>query len=458
MAASQPAHVSAPKPISGPKGYPLVGVLPTFRQNPPEFLRAAARQHGGIAKLDFGLRQVYLITAPDYVKHVLQDNYRNYIRGGSIKSARWLLGNGLALVDGEPWLSQRRLMQPAFHRQRIARLGAGITETIAAMLDRWQAVARAGAPIDIAAEMMRLTLTVIVKTMFSTDISAEVEQLEKAFNIGQAYIYEHGRNPFAPPRWLPLASNRQFRQALTFLDTLIYRLIAQRRREAAERDDLLAMLLAARDEETGQGMSDRQIRDEIMTIFFAGHETTATALAWTWYALAQHPAIEQRIRDELATTFAGTQPTAETVAQLGYMQQTFQEALRRYAPIWIFAREAVAEDQLDGYVIPAKSSIMISPYVTHLDARWWPNPDTFDPERFSAEQSAARPRFAFYPFGGGPHLCIGQSFAMLEAQLILAMTMQQFRLELVDRGPVVTKPQVTLRPRNGLWMRLHPAT
>lgn len=442
------------KSVTGPSGYPLVGVFPKMRRDPTAFLADIAREHGGIARLDFGLRQAYLVTHPDYVKYILQDNYRNYIRGASIQPARLLLGNGVATTDGDDWLRQRRLMQPAFHRQRVARFVTTIADIVSEVLDRWRSYARRGEPIDIAAEMMRLTLTVIVKTMFSTDITDNVQLLERSFNVAQAYIFTNGRRPLAAPAWLPTQANRRFRQALETLDAIIYGLIESRRRAPGARDDLLSMLLEAREEETGAGMSDRQLRDEVITIFFAGHETTATALAWTWYALIRHPDVDRRLRAELDEVLGGRRPGYEDLARLAYTGMVFQESMRLYPPIWMYAREAVEDDEIDGYPIPARTMILLSQYVTHHDPAFWPNPQAFDPLRFTPEQIVQRPRFAYYPFGGGPHLCIGNTFATMEAQIILAMVSQAFRMRLVPGHPIATAPQVTLRPRHGLLVTL----
>jgi cytochrome P450 len=390
------------------------------------------------------------------VKHILQDSYHNYIRGRNVETARLLLGNGLAMVDGDSWLQRRRLMQPAFHRRRLEALVETMVETIEEVIARWQPLAAAGQPLDLAAEMMELTLTVIVKTMFSLDDEATIKRLADAFNVAQAFIYRRAYSLWAPPLWLPTPNNGRFHTALATLDSIIYGLITQRRQNPAAHTDLLTMLLEAQDAETGLGMSDVELRDEIMTLFFAGHETTATALAWTLHVLQTNEAVRGCFEEEIGRVCNGRSPTPADLTQLTYTDRLLQESMRLYTPIWIFAREPLADDNIDGYHIPAGTSILISPYVTHHDPAIWPDPDTFDPDRFLPEQVSQRHRFAYYPFGGGPHLCIGQTFAMMEAKIALATIFQTYQLSPVPNDATATKPEVTLRPKHGILTTLQP--
>lgn len=442
--------------VTGPAGRPFFGNLPAMRQDPTRFLIETAKAHGGMARLQFGPRPAYLVTHPDYVKHVLQDNYRNYIRGDTVKTARRLLGHGLATTDDDYWLRQRRLMQPAFHQRRLARLSDAMVGTVATMLDAWCARAKHGQPVEIVSEMLHLTLAVIVKTMFSLELSEKTQALEEAFTVAQAYVFQRSRNPLTPPLWLPTPTNRRFRHAVKTLDEVIYGLIAHRRLDQDDRGDLLSMLLQMRDEETGQRMSDVQLRDEVLTIFFAGHQTTATALAWTWYALATHSDVDRRVRAEVEDVLAGHPPTYADLRYLSYTQRACLEAMRLYPPIWLYARQCVADDVIDGYRIPAGIMILLSPYVTHHDPALWPQPDLFDPDRFTPERTAQRPTYAYYPFGNGPHLCIGNNFALMEAQIIMAMVVQTFRLQLVPGHPIAIEHQIMLRPKYGMQMSLQP--
>ncbi len=368
------------------------------------------------------------------------------------------MGNGLPFADGDSWLHQRRLMQPAFHRRRLAELVDGIAATTRETVDGWHAHAQSGQPLDVASEMMRLTLHVIVKAMFSTDVRDDLERLEQSFNFAQRQMVAQMRRPIKLPLSLPTPSNRRFHQAVQTVDDVVYGIIDERQRRdssAAKEQgahDLLSMLLAARDEETGEGMSRQQVRDEVVTIFFAGHETTATTLAWVWYALAQHPNVAARAAAEVDEVLGGRTPSFGDLPHLGYTKRIIQEAMRLHTPIWIFTRRAEAEDEIGGYRIPAGTSIFLSPYVTHHDPALWPAPQRFDPDRFLPEREAERPRFHYLPFGGGPHLCIGNSFALMEAQLVIATVLQRFRLRLATDAPVAGTPQVTLRPKGGLPM------
>lgn len=444
----------AGKRITGPKGAPLVGVFPQMKRDALGFFERTAAEHGGVALLDFGLKKIYLVTAPDCIQHVLLDNDRNYVRGRSVDSARLLLGNGLAMNNGESWLRQRRLMQPAFHRQRVARFARLITDLTDETAEGWRREAAAGRTVDVADEMTKLTLRIVVKSLFSEDIRDRLDELSEAFDVAQHFIYWHGRNPLALPLRVPTPANRAFLRARRRLDEIVFDLIRERRVRDARTDDLLDMLLAARDEETGQGMDDRQVRDEVMTVFFAGHETTMTMLTWAWYVLASIPEAERDLQAELGSVLNGRPPVIADLPKLGYTERMLQETMRLYSPTWIFAREAVADDVVCGYPIERGASLLISPYVTHRSAAWWPDPERFDPERFTPERAKGRHRFAYVPFGGGPHLCIGREFALMEARLIMATLAQRYRLERVAQGPVAMTPQVTLRPKGGMPMRI----
>lgn len=422
--------------------------FPELWQNPLQVLIDASRQYGHIVCLDPYEHRIYLLTHPDHIKYVLQDNYGNYRRDAD--SFRLLVGNGLIANEGDFWLRQRRLMQPAFHRRQIATLAETMVEVTTKLLARWQKFVQSGEPLDMAAEMMKLTTHIIVKTMFSVDGDEEIEAAARAMEIGQAYIYQLG--------WDYLGENkpdeRPFREAIETLDQIIYRMIDERRQSDLEANDLLSMLLKVRDEETGQGMSEKQLRDEIVGIFGAGRDTTALALAWTWYLLATHPEVAERLHTELAARLAGRLPTFEDLPYLPFTRQIFEEALRLYPPGWMTARMSLNEDKIGGYDIPANAEIFLSPYVTQRHPDFWDNPDDFDPDRFAPERSADRPRFAYFPFGGGPRVCIGNNFAMVEAQLVIATIAQTYRLCLGPEQRVEPDVRITLQPR-GLLMTLY---
>lgn len=451
MAHPTPAHL---KSIPGPRGLPLLGVMPEMVSDMLGLFTKTAREYGGITQFKLLNSTYLLVTNPDYVKYILQDNYRNYIRGRSVETGRVLLGNGLPLIDGDYWLRERRLLQPAFHRERLGTLAASVRDVIDSFLQTWERKARDKQAIDMDHEMMRLTLTVIVKSMFSADIDDKIESLSHAFNVASKFMLWRSQQMWAPPLSVPVPRNVEYNRALKVLNDTIYPLITEARKNP--KDDLLGMLLAMRDQGTGEGMTDQQARDEVVTIFFAGHETTAACMTWLFYLLSQHPDVEEQLRAEIKSVLNGRAPTFAELPRLTYMQQVIHETLRLYPAAYLFAREAVTEDTIDGYPIPAKTLIFITPYITHRDPNYWPDPERFDPQRFMPENLASRPGHVYYPFGEGPHLCIGKNFALTEMQLILAITLQRFKLRLVPDQIIALRPEATLRSKNGLKMIVEP--
>jgi cytochrome P450 len=445
-------HKAAP----GPHGYPLLGVLPQAWQNPLQFFLEAARQYGDVVALDLGSHRVYLLNHPDYIKYVLQDNHLNYRKGTSIDRIKPLFGTGLTTSEGELWRRQRRLLQPAFHHGQIAALAAVMTETTAAALERWRPVATSGQPFDIAAEMLHLTQRIISKTLFGTDLGGEAETVRQALTTVQESINRRLWAFIDLPQWLPTPQNRRFRQALRTLNAVVYRMIAARRRCQQDMGDLLSLLLHTRHAETGKAMSDLQLRDEVMTLFVAGHETTAATLAWTWYLLAKHPDVQRRLQAELTAVLGGRTPTPQDLQNLTYTRMVIEEALRLYPPTWVTARSPLADDEIGSYHISRHAVVLLSPYVLHRHPTFWERPADFDPERFTPAQSTDRPRYAYFPFGGGSRRCLGESFALLEARLIVAMVAQAYRLHLVPEHPVEPQPLLTLRPRHGVLVTLQP--
>jgi cytochrome P450 len=409
-----------------------------------------AREYGGIAQFKLLNKTYLLVTDPDYVKHILQGHYKNYIRGRSVETGRVLLGNGLPLIDGDFWLRERRLLQPAFHRERLGKLTETMTDIIDTFLHEWAGKAERGQPLDLDHAMMRLTLTVIIRSMFRADLDDKIQSLSRAFNVASKFMLWRSQQMFQLPLSVPIPRHVEYNRALRVLNETIYPLIADGRKHP--KDDLLNMMLEMRDAETGEGMSDRQARDEVVTIFFAGHETTAATLTWAFYLLSQHPEVEERVRAEIGSVLDGRLPTFADLTNLVYTQQVINETLRLYPAAYLFAREAVVDDLLDGYLIPASTMIFISPFVGHRDPKHWPEPERFDPERFSPEQVHSRPRHAYYPFGEGPHVCLGNNFALMEMQLILAMALQRFRLSPVPGHPIALRPEATLRPKHGMKM------
>jgi len=440
------------KTIPGPPGLPIFGMMREMVRDMLGMFTHVSGEFGGIAQFKLLNSTYLLVTNPDYVKYILQDNHKNYIRGRSVETGRVLLGNGLPLIDGDFWLHERRLLQPAFHRDKIAVLASTASNAIDSFIQNWEDRAQNNQTLDLDDEMMRLTLTVIIKSMFSADIDDKIQSLSHAFNVASKFMLWRSQQMWAPPLSVPVPRNVEYNRALKVLNDTIYPLIAEARKHP--KDDLLGMMLAMRDEETGEGMSDQQARDEVVTLFFAGHETTAATLTWAFYLLSEHPDVEEKVRDELNAVLHGRVPTFADLQKLTYTQQVIQEGLRLYPAAYLFAREAVTADQIDGYPIPPKTLIFITPYITHRDSRYWTDPERFDPDRFAPDQVASRPRHHYFPFGEGPHICIGNNFALMEMQLILAVALQRYRLKLVPNHPIALKPEATLRPKHGMKMTI----
>lgn len=443
---------AAQRPIPGPRGLPILGMMPEMVGDMLRLFMNTTQEYGGIAQFKLLNKSYLLVTNPDYVKYILQDNYKNYIRGRSVETGRVLLGNGLPLIDGDFWLRERRMLQPAFHRERLGKLMDIVTTVIDTFMQDWAEKARQNQTLDLDDEMMRLTLTVIIKSMFSSPIEDKIPALSHAFHVSSKFMLWRSQQMVQLPLSLPLPRHIEYNRALNVLNDTIYPLIAEARKHP--KDDLLGMMLDMRDADTGEGLSDRQARDEVVTIFFAGHETTAATMAWGFYLLSQHPEVEERLRAEVQSVLHGRAPTFADLPKLVYMQQALNEILRLYPAAYLFAREAIVDDVLDGYRIPANTLIFISPYVGHRDPKYWPDPERFDPERFAPQRVASRPRHIYYPFGEGPHVCIGNNFALMEMQLILSMALQRFRLRLVPNHPIALKPEATLRTKYGMKMNV----
>ena len=447
------ASGGGPSPLPpGPRGYPLIGNLPAvIRLGMPELLRQSWQQYGDVVRLHVAGRTMILLAHPDHVRHVLYDNRDNYYKGGTYDSFRLLSGNGLITSEGDFWKRQRRLAAPAFHNTAIAALGAIMTGASVDLLADWDAQAPGGAAVrfDLHQEMTRITLRIVGESLFGQDLRGDMDLSAPAFAVALREVMERGSAGLAPPMWLPTPSNLRLRRALRVLDDLVYRIIEQQRRHPIE-GTLLAMFMAAVDEETGERMDDRQLRDEIITMYLAGHETTALALTWTWHLLSHHPAFYDHLEAELAEVLGGRVPTIADLPRLRYTRMVLEESMRLYAPVWSIARDVRADDEISGYRIPAGATVLLSQYVIHRRPDLWPDPDRFDPERFAPERVKARHKFAYFPFSTGPRVCIGNTFTLVEGTLILATVCQRYRMRAVV-GPVVTPDiQATYRPRGGL--------
>ena len=384
------------------------------------------------------------------VEQVLQANWSNYSKGFFYKRLATFAGNGLLTSEGDLWLRQRRLAQPAFHRARIARLADLMAQTVADMCDEWDRNST-DKPFDLAGEMMRLTLQIAARALFGTEMhGAAAHRFHELMNIGMAHV-EHRTNPLTLPENVPTPRNKRFLWAKAELEKWILEIVHKRRCGSEKGDDLLQMLVDARDEETGEGMSDAQLFDEVITLLIAGHETSADALAWGFSLLARHPEKREILESESAK-LNGHLPTMDNLDSLPYARQVFEESLRLYPPFWAIGREALGDDEIGGFEVKARSTVLLPPFLTHRHPEFWPDPERFEPDRFLPAESAKRPKFAYFPFGGGPRLCIGQSFGLMEGQIALSVITARFRLELAPFEKLVMDPSPTLRPHGGLWM------
>ncbi len=439
------------------RGHPLWGNMRELRRAP---LKLYTDMHGQFGDV-ICLRALpgfywYSIRHPKDVEYVLHTNQHNYRKPDAFnKPLSLLIGNGLLVSEGAFWLRQRRLMQPAFHRQKLAALTQLMADSAVTLADEWEAQAGSGAVIDVAAEMMRVTLKVVSRALFSTDVSDEASRLGGAIREVFDHLGYRLNTLFAWPLSVPTPRNRRFLAAKRILDESVFHIINERRRTGEDPGDLLSMLLAARDEETGEAMTDEQLRDEVLILMVAGHETTGAALTWTWHLLNQHPEAREKMQAEIRQTLAGRTPNYDDLPKLVYTRQVFEEALRLYPPAWGVAREAIKDDQIGGYDIAKGTIINVSIWATHRHPEIWERPDEFDPQRFAPEAASARPKFAYYPFGGGGRQCIGNSFAMIEATLILATLAQRYRLTTVLGHPVIPDSTFALRAKHGLKMTIH---
>jgi cytochrome P450 len=436
----------------GPKGAPLLGNVFAFRRDPLGFLESSARAFGDLVHYQFGRVHVVLLAHPEYIKDALVSHQHSFVKGVGIQWAKRFLGEGLLTSEGEFHTRQRRLSQPAFHRQRIGSYGDVMARYAARAREQWQD----GAVLDFHAEMMALTLAVASKTLFDADVESESGEIGASLTNVLA-LFPRFSLPFAGLLdYLPLPSNRRYVKSKQRLDATVYRLIRERRQAGVDRGDLLSMLLLAQDEEgDGGGMNDLQLRDEVMTLLLAGHETTANALTWTFYLLSQNPGAEARLHEELDVVLAGRLPGVDDLPRLSYTERVFAESMRLYPPAWAIGRRAVEDFAVGGYVLPAGTLVSMSTWVTHRDPRWYPDPLTFEPDRWTPEKKAARPKFAYFPFGGGARQCIGESFAWMEGVLLVATLAQRWRMRLAPGQRVAPQPLITLRPRYGMRMTAH---
>jgi cytochrome P450 len=436
---------------AGPPARPILGNLLELSRDELSFLAHSAKTYGDVFTLSFGWMTTYVLNHPALVEEVLVTQQRNFAKGYFYRILGPLLGNGLLTSEGDFWLRQRRLAQPAFHRERINAFAEVMTDYAQTLLSEWTA----GETRDVHADMMRLTLRVVGKTLFDADVESDAPDVGHALTSALEELSTQMSGPeFLLPGRIPTPSRIRLRRAVSRLDPVVFRMIAQRRASGSDGEDLLTMLLRARDED-GSRMTDRQLRDEAMTLVLAGHETTALALSWAVFLLSQHPEAEARLHAEVDEVLGDRSPTLAVIPRLKMTEAIILETMRLYPPIYGIGRQAIEACEVGGYALPAGTNVYIVPYLIQRDPRFFDAAEEFRPERWLDGLQQRLPRFAYFPFGGGPRLCIGQSFAWLEAVIILSSIARSWRLSEAPGNRVQLQPAITLRPKYGMHMQLH---
>lgn len=441
----------------GPKGKFLIGNALEFKQAPLEFLVSLAKTYGDIVRFKLGPKTAFLLTHPEYVQIILQDRVENYPKGKIWDSFRQISGNGLIASEGAYWRRQRQRIQPAFSHDRLNSYVSVMTQTITEMLDRWSIYAQTGESFDLCPEFLKMVSLLAARSLFGVDESGDTELTADFMYDLQTALASKIRSAFPTPLFIPTPNNLKIKSAKGRFDLVADRIIAQHRQNNSDRGDLLSAMMLALDEETGELMSDEQLRDEVMTLFVAGHETSARLLPFIFYLLAKSADIEQKLIAEIQTVVGSRIPTFADVLQMKYAKQIFDEALRLYPPIYFIFREAAVADTIAGFNIPQDAVIFVSPYITHRHPQFWQNSEDFQPDRFAVGESATkRHKFAYFPFGGGPHTCIGPNFAALEVILTLVAIVQRYQVKLVSKESIELDSLLILSARDGVRVSLQP--
>ena len=431
----------------GPSGLPVVGNLPGYARDPFEFERRMHREYGDVVRWKVPGGWVYHLAHPDHIERVLVHNNQNYVKGEAFQETLGpVTGNGLLNSEGEFWRRQRHLIQPAFSPDRIGTYGEMMVETTDRHAERW----RDGQRRDVHDDMAGLTLEIVGRTLFGLDLGEQADRVGDALDVVMA-ASEFSLTDLIP-RWVPTPENRRFDRAVETLDEVVAAIVRERRENPTD-EDVVSKLLAARDEE-GAGMSERQVHDEVMTLLLAGHETTALALTFTFFLLAQHSEVEAKLLAELEAELGDEPPTVADLDDLTYLERVVTESMRLYPPVPGIVREPVEDDRVGDYRIPAGVTVSMSQHVVHRDPRWYDDPMAFRPERWTDEFRDSLPRLAYFPFAAGPRRCVGDRFALLEARLVLATILQRYHLELVSEPKLDLRPSITARPRDPVWMRV----
>jgi cytochrome P450 len=447
---TQPTTAKLPLP-PGPKGHPILGVMREFNNDSLGFI-TRCRKFGDVVRSRFLYVHAYFLYNPDDIEALLTTKAKSFRKAGSLRSPFFarLVGNGLVTSEGDFWRRQRRLAQPAFHRQRISTYGEVMVDYAQRAIDKW----RSGEEIDISKDMTRLTLEIVVKTLFNADVSNDADHVGAMLSEVVKPFASQATLKWILDNRLPTPGHRRYFKAVSEIDRIVFRIISDRRASNSDEGDLLSMLLQAQDDD-GSQMNDAQLRDEVMTLFLAGHETTALALSWSWYLLATHPEAEAKFHAEIDEVLQGRAPTVDDLRKLTYTEMIAKEAMRLYPPAYAVGREALEDTEIGGFRVPKGSQVFAFQWVTQRDERYFERPDKFEPERWTPERSERLPKYAYFPFGGGPRQCIGNYFAMMEVVLLMATIGQRFRFSLAPNHKVEVLPVLSLRPKNGIRAVVH---
>jgi cytochrome P450 len=442
---------------SGPRGLDILKLLVGYYRDPLATLANTTKKYGDVVLFQVGPYSVYQIAHPDHIKHVLQDNNRNYHMGSAFDQTRPVVGRGLSTNEGESWLLHRRLMQPLFGRGQVAAFLPMMANATSTMLDGWRSFAQDGRRLSLYPELLRLNHHILGKLLFNVDVTGADAAILEALSFVREYTNQRINALVTVPAHWPTPRNRQFQKAVSLLDDFAYGLIRKARAGQRDSNDMLSVMLNARDEKTGAGLSDEELHDELMTLFFAAYEDPANALSWALALLTHHPDVEKRLRAEIDSVLGGRTPTYEDLAALEYTGAVIDETLRLYPPTWSILRDVGDADVIDGYPIQAGSSILVNIQLAHRLPEYWEQPDVFDPDRFLSGNAANRPRYAYLPFGGGPRQCIAAALATMQMKLILAMLMQRYQFDWLTAYPPQADATHSLRPPRDIAVRLKSA-
>jgi len=433
----------------------FLGNMLQLRNERIQFFLQQQKDLGNVYRIVIPTRKVMVVSDPEWIKYILVDNNKNYGKSFAYDSIKIFLGNGLLTSEGEFWKRQRRLAQPAFHKEKLNLMFQNMVEQTQKCIEKLDVYADTNLSFDLSKELYKLTLDIVNSTLFYNEVDNTTDTIYKLVSEGSEYITRRIDTPIQLPDWVPTPHKQREKKVLQTMDEVFFSVIDRRRKQDVQHEDLLSMLMEARDEETGETMSNQQLRDEILTIFVAGHETTQIALAWSFYLLSQNPDKLKILMNEIEQELKGEIPTPVSIRGLHYLKQVIDESMRCFPPAWIMGRKTIEPDVIDGYEIPAGTNVIMPIYVVHHDASIWENPDEFKPERFAIENLKEKHKYSFFPFGGGPRLCIGNNFAIQEMQVCLAMILQKFKVEVDDNFVPELDPLVTLRPKNTLYAKIY---